>query len=352
MYGYTLNENGNLVTYGDYDTPDPANYQTDVYTEKAVDFIQRRAPEDQPFYLSISTLAPHVEVFRREDDDDAETPSYPNPRPAPRHFNRFDRENLPKGPSFNEADVSDKPLGVSDRPLMSGAASGQSRNRYRSRLGSLLAVDDMVERIVRTLRKSGELNNTVIVFASDNGFLLGEHRIPTGKQYPYEESINVPFEIRGPGIPKNEVRHQPAGNIDLAPTILELTGAKAGGPIDGRSIIPLIKEHRTSTQAARWSSRTGARSRRSSASTPTARRRPATAACGPTATPTCATPTASRSSTTSIVIPYELNSLQNRASYAPERAALGRLLDKMQFCAGQGVPDRAEAEAAGWATGR
>lgn len=336
MYGYTLNENGNLVTYGDYDTPDPANYQTDVYADRAVDFIQRRAPQAQPFYLSIAPLAPHVEVFRRDDgNDDAETPQYPNPRPAPRYINRFQHENLPKGPSFNEADVADKPVGIRDRPLMSGAASGQARNRYRSRLGSLLAVDDMVKRIVSTLRKAGDLNNTVIVFMSDNGFLLGEHRIQTGKQYPYEESINVPFEIRGPGIPKNEVRRQPAANIDLAPTILDLAGIDDRAPVDGRSIVPLIKDRRFYPGRAivleNWC-QTDERSCYDPYS-------PATPRYRGVRTDRYAYmqyPNGEQELYDLEKDPYELVSVHKRRGYAPERAALSRLLERMQLCRGKG----------------
>ncbi len=336
MYGYTLNENGQLVTYGDYDTPDPANYQTDVYADKATDFIRRRAPQEQPFYLSIAPLAPHVEVYRRDDgNDDAETPRNPNPRPAPRHSNRFQHEKLPKGPSFNEADVADKPLGVRDRPLMSGAATGQSRNRYRSRLGSLLAVDDMVKRIVNTLRRTGELDDTVIVFVSDNGFLLGEHRIPTGKQYPYEESINVPFEIRGPGIPKNEVRRQPAANIDLAPTILDLAGAGRRAGIDGRSMMRLIRDRHFYPGRAivleNWCQTDEL-------------------TCYDPGSPTTPRYRGVRTDRYAYMRypdgeqelydlekdPYELTSLDGRPGYAPERAALSRLLDRMQLCRGRG----------------
>lgn len=336
MYGYTLNENGDLVTYGDYDTPDPVNYQTDVYADKAVDFIQRRAPSSQPFYLSIATLAPHVEVYHREDgDDDAETPQYPNPRPAPRNLRRFQGENLPKPPSFNEADVSDKPLGVRDRPLMSGATSGQSRNRYRSRLGSLLAVDDMVKRIVSTLRRTGELDDTVIVYMSDNGFLLGEHRIPTGKQYPYEESINVPFEIRGPGIPKGAMREQPAANIDYAPTILDLAGISSGSPIDGRSIVPLIKDRRLYPGRAigleNW-----CQTDEKSCYDPYS---PATPRYRGVRTDRYAYmryPNGEQELYDLKKDPYELQSRHNRPAYAPERAALGALLDRLQLCAGEG----------------
>lgn len=337
MYGYTLNENGNLVTYGDYDTPDPADYQTDVYADKAVDFINRNAPSDRPFYLSIAPLAPHVEVFKRpsDGDDDAETPTYPNPRPAPRDVNRIGNLKLPHPDSFNEADISDKPEAIRARPLMTGAATGQTRNRYRSRIGSLYAVDDMVKRLVTTLHKTGDLKNTVIIFMSDNGFLLGEHRIPNGKQYPYEESIRLPFEIRGPGIPKNEVRKQPGANIDIAPTILDLAGIPNAAPVDGRTLMPLIKDERYFPGRAmvleNWC-QTDEK------------------VCYDPASPTTPRYRGVRTDRYAYMRypngeqelydlerdPAEMQSLHNRAGYAPERAALSRLLDRLQFCRTKG----------------
>jgi N-acetylglucosamine-6-sulfatase len=336
MYGYTLNENGNLVTYGDYDTPDPATYQTDVYAKKAADFIQRRAPKSAPFYLSVAPLAPHVEVFKREaaGDDDPPTPSFPNPRPAPRDAGAFKSEGLPHNPDFNEADVSDKPENIRTRPLLSPQATGMARNRYRSRLGSLLAVDDMVGRIVKTLRGTGELNNTVILFLSDNGFFLGEHRIPNGKQYPYETSIRVPLEIRGPGIPKDEVRAQMAANVDLAPTILKLAHASASGPIDGRSLLPLIKDPHLypgrGIVLENWCQTD------EKCFDPD---NPMTARYHGVRTDRYAYmryPNGEQELYDLDRDPYELDSLQNSAKYRPQLAALSKLLDQLQSCRTEG----------------
>jgi len=244
MYGYTLNENGTPVTYGDYDTPDPALYQTDVYANKAVDFIQRRAPSDQPFFLEVAPLAPHTEVYTRpsEGDDDPPTPAFPNPRPAPRDVGAFATTSLDRNPAFNEHDVSDKPEPVRTRPLMSPGAISMARNRNRSRLGSLLAVDDMVAKVVRSLRATGELDDTMIIYTSDNGFEQGQHRIPNGKQQPYEESLRVPLMIRGPGVPRGDTREQLSVNADLAPTIAAVAGTKPGHVVDGESLLPDIAD--------------------------------------------------------------------------------------------------------------
>jgi hypothetical protein len=88
----------------------------------------------------------------------------------------------------------------------------------------------------------GELDNTYILFTSDNGFFHGEHRVPSGKVLLYEPSIRVPLVMRGPGIPANQHRSQFVSNIDLARTILAATGAQPGRVQDGRSLLPFARD--------------------------------------------------------------------------------------------------------------
>jgi arylsulfatase A-like enzyme len=238
MYGYTLNENGSIVHYGSTpDVVDPATYQTDVYSAKAVDFIRRRAPKNKPFFLSVAPLASHGEggTFAPPDDD---------PRAAPRHQGAFAGLALPKPPNYNEADVSDKPQNIQNLEPIGATAETNITNRYRARLESLLAVDDMVGNLVAALKDKGELKNTVIIFTTDNGFFHGEHRVRTGKVRLYEPSIRLPLIIRGPGVPKDKRRDQLVANVDLAPTILDFANAKAGRKEDGQSLLPLIRDKR------------------------------------------------------------------------------------------------------------
>ena len=89
------------------------------------------------------------------------------------------------------------------------------------------------------LADTGELGNTYIVFTSDNGRMLGEHRIPAGKALPYEEAIHVPLVITGPGVPKRTERSELVANNDLAPTMAEWAGVEAP-EVDGRSLVPLL----------------------------------------------------------------------------------------------------------------
>jgi len=239
MYGYSVNDDGVLVDYGDR----AADYQTDVLAREAERFVRAREGLPQPFFLSVAPLAPHLE---RSDEAGKGTP----PRPAPRHAGRFAAEPLPAKPSFNEADLGDKPPNVRKLPPLSSARVAAITATHRARLASLLAVDDLVERLVDALAETGQLDDTVIVFTSDNGFLLGEHRVPDGKYLPYEESIRVPLIIRGGRFPAGATAAQPVSNIDLAPTIVALTGAVPRRTMDGQSLLPLALDPKKGTDRA------------------------------------------------------------------------------------------------------
>jgi N-acetylglucosamine-6-sulfatase len=233
FYDYTLNENGVLRTYG----TGVGSYQADVYAEKALDLIRRRAPQAQPFFLWLAFLAPHNGGPREPGD-----PRLATPVPAPRHRDRFSAEPLPTPPSLNEADVSDKPAGIRSRPLLGPGRLAQVREAYQQRLESLLAVDEAVGRIVGELERLGELERTLIIFTSDNGFFHGEHRVPSGKVLVYEPSIRVPLIVRGLGFPEGRRLRQPVSNVDVAPTIVDVAGATAARRMDGRSLVPLLRD--------------------------------------------------------------------------------------------------------------
>jgi N-acetylglucosamine-6-sulfatase len=227
MYNYVINDNGTLITYGGSEE----DYQTDVIADRAVDTITE-ALSSQPFFLSIAPVAPHINSGLA-----IEPPR--NPEPAPRDMDAFLNEPLPKPPSYNELDVSDKPAEIRNMSLISPDEEQEITDRYRARLASLLAVDDLVERVVDALADTGVLNNTVLIFTSDNGFFQGEHRIKHGKFSLYEEAVHMPLLIRGPGFPQGATRTPFVANLDLAPTIVELAGANAGLAMDGRSLLSL-----------------------------------------------------------------------------------------------------------------
>jgi N-acetylglucosamine-6-sulfatase len=235
VYDYALNENGTLVEYGS----SPFDFKQDVFTAKAVDVIDRRAPARAPFFLSVDYTAPH-----------SGGPN-PNPqppgncdgtaKPAPRHARAFNGEPLPRPPSYDEADVSDKPPDIRTLdPITSNQRQNVAR-RYRCRMESILSVDEGVSAIVDALKSHGELGRTLIMFTSDNGFFHGEHRVPTGKLRHYEPSSRVPLIARGPGFPEGKTVRELATNADLTKTILDAAGAEPGLKQDGRSLASLAK---------------------------------------------------------------------------------------------------------------
>jgi arylsulfatase A-like enzyme len=226
LFDYTVSDDGVPVSYGHA----AGDYQTDVLAAEAERVLRSRAGASQPFFVTVAPVSPHLERIGRD-----QTP----PRPAPRHEGRFADEPLPARPSFNESDVRDKPAHIRRLPPLSPAKAARATAIYRARLASLLAVDDLVESLVKVLADTGQLDRTVILFTSDNGYLLGEHRIPDQKYYPYEESIRVPLIVRGGSFPAGVTAKQPVSNIDLAPTIVALAGARPGRVMDGRPLLPL-----------------------------------------------------------------------------------------------------------------
>jgi N-acetylglucosamine-6-sulfatase len=252
-YGYKLNNNGVVEgPYGDsgtwepreYTTRDdigcpfaplngqPCYYETDMLTNLATQEL-RNTPEEQPFYLQLDYTAPHGD-FRKP----------AGPEPAPRHYDWFKGAPLPhnRGQGFDEGNVSDKPSFIREAPYLGLSEIHTYRVYYDKALESLRSVDDGVKLLVDTLGSLHRLRNTYIIFTSDNGFFYGEHRLLGGKFLAYEPSTHLPFLIRGPGIKPGSESGEIVGNIDIAPTILELAGVKPDKSVDGRSMKPFFED--------------------------------------------------------------------------------------------------------------
>jgi arylsulfatase A-like enzyme len=146
-------------------------------------------------------------------------------------------------PSLNEADVSDKQAAIAALPQLGAGQIADIQRKYRCELESLLSVDEGVKKVLNALQSKGALDDTLVIYTSDNGYFHGEHRIPPGKMRIYEESIRVPLQMRGPGIPPGVTVDPLAINADLAPTIVEVANAaRPGLTMDGRSLIPLTEQ--------------------------------------------------------------------------------------------------------------
>jgi arylsulfatase A-like enzyme len=217
LYDYGINENGEEVSYGS----STEGFFTDVLSGQATDFVERAAPDERPFFAYIAPTAPHGPAT-----------------PAERHKGAFAEEEVPRPPSFDEEDVSDKPPWIEDAERISEEEASSIDDYYRQRLESMLAVDEMVASLIEELEAAGELDDTYIFFTSDNGWFDGEHRIRSGKNRPYEESARVPLYVRGPGVPAGSEVEELAVNTDFAPTFAELAGISFTA--DGRSLAPLL----------------------------------------------------------------------------------------------------------------
>jgi arylsulfatase A-like enzyme len=218
MGGYTL------VQYGS----DPEDYSTDVLREKAKTFISDSVALGEPFFLYLAFKAPHLPQI-----------------PAPRHEGIFQHFPPWRPPSYNEADVSDKPTWLQGQPLQNSADLDQIRI---DQLEMLQAVDEAIggstaygiTGIMQHLRDLGIADDTIVVFFADNGWFWGEHRL-RAKNNPYEEAIRSPMFVYYPKLaplPRSETRF--ALNIDFAPTFAELAGAAIPIAHDGDSLLRVI----------------------------------------------------------------------------------------------------------------
>jgi len=151
-------------------------------------------------------------------------------------------DRFPRPPSFDEEDVSDKPRWARELPRLSPEEEEHLLGVRRTRLDMLEGSAAGLERVLDAFSRAGELDDTYVVFTSDNGIQLGEHRLShMEKSVPYEESARAPLVVRGPGIPQGQERDELVGNIDLAPTMAEWAGVDAPDA-DGRSLVPLLTD--------------------------------------------------------------------------------------------------------------
>jgi N-acetylglucosamine-6-sulfatase len=211
--GTVVNDNGVKRTY--------PQYITGVYERETNATIKKFAASGKPWMLYVSHLAPHG--------------SGPKPPiPAKKYQGTVKVSDLPK--AILEGSVGDKPSWIRGLRHIDHDMPGIKRSWVR-RAESLKSVDDAVASMIRTLKQTGQLDNTVIMFTSDNGYMRGEHNIAHGKIVPYEPSAQVPFFVRGPGFPRGVVSNNVVGAVDIAPTILSLAGVEVPYPVDGQSLL-------------------------------------------------------------------------------------------------------------------
>lgn len=203
----------------------PGGHSDTLLGQKAEGFLADRS--DEPLFLYFSPNAPH----QRDNG--------PPPSEGQDH-SKFGHVPLPRSKSFNEADISDKPGWVRSQKKLNGKAIREMTAEYQARLRSLQTVDRTVGRIVAWLEQSGQMDNTYIFYTTDNGYHMGQHRLPAGKMTPYTEDVRFPLIVRGPGVSEGRTAEEFVQNTDFAPTVAELAGAPAPAFVDGTSMVPLL----------------------------------------------------------------------------------------------------------------
>nr|XP_002731690.2 PREDICTED: N-acetylglucosamine-6-sulfatase-like [Saccoglossus kowalevskii] len=229
-YNYKLSVNGTAETHGhDY----KKDYLTDLINNRAQDFLTIQHENSKPFFMMLSTPACHAPFDS-----------------APQFMKNYTNKRAPRTASYNKHG-SDKHWLVRHQVTpMKNDSVENTDDIFRKRWRTLLSVDDMVENVINTLSKKKLLNNTYIIYSSDNGYHLGQFSMPRDKRHLYEFDIRVPLLIRGPGIPAGKVIDEPVLNIDLAPTFIELSGHEVPSDVDGMSLITLL--HSNLPASSRW----------------------------------------------------------------------------------------------------
>lgn len=212
-------ENGGLSAYDL-----SRRHETDILGSKAESFVRRNA-KGSPWFAYVAFKSPH-------------NPTYTEPKYA----DDYEGQSYPRSPAFDEADVSDKPKWVRQLPRVSDQDRAKYDRKHRNRLRAMRSVDGAVGGLLRILRETGQIDNTYVILWNDNGYHMGQHRIPEGKRTVYEEDVRYPMVVRGPSVGHDVTDDRLVSGTDLMPTFLELAGVPTPEYVDGRSFVPLLSQ--------------------------------------------------------------------------------------------------------------
>ena len=220
-YRPDLNVNGEWRRFGEDE------YVTYLLGDYVIEFLKEASRESKPFALLFAPNAPHQPTTPATEDLGLLTDIAPY-RP----------------PSFNEVDMSDKPEWISTRPFLTLEEINEIDTYRRDQLLTLISLDRTIGKVMAELERVGELDNTVVIFLSDNGQFWGEHRFGTSKNRYYDENVHVPFAVRYPPLAPNPyVENKIVANIDIAPTLFELAGIPIPDSVDGESLVKLLQKN-------------------------------------------------------------------------------------------------------------
>ena len=227
-------------------------YSTDVLASKAYAFLDDAVKAGKPFMLTVAPVAPHSNVHIIDNNIhgnySGSSAIQSPPVPAERHKHLFQNARVPRNAAFNPDEPSAGASWISNLPLQNATNVEYNDEWYRNRLRALQSVDEMVGELGVRLRDHGILDDTYVVFSTDNGYHISQHRLQPGKQCSYREDINIPFLIRGPDVPRGHISHTVTSHTDLAATFLQIAGAEERHDLDGDAI-PLTLEEMQEAEA-------------------------------------------------------------------------------------------------------
>lgn len=201
-------------------------FSTNLYTAAAIDFLKSNTAKEKPFFCYVALTSPH------------------DPRtPPPGFADMYKAEDMPLPPNFLPRHPFDNgDLNVRDEQLLSTPRHPDSVQREIALYyGMVSELDAQVGNLLRTLKEQGLEENTLVVFAGDNGLAVGQHGL-LGKQNLYEHSIRVPMILRGPGVPANTANRSFVYLSDIAPTIYAYLGIAPPPSVEAKSLLPLIAQ--------------------------------------------------------------------------------------------------------------
>jgi arylsulfatase A-like enzyme len=228
------------------------SYVGHVLRDYALEFLRRAAQQDKPFVLLFSPNIPHFEYPPSgppQGRDDFLRP--PHPAPGDEELYR----NLPphRPPNWNKTDGSSKPRWFQDLGALAPDMVDLIDTFRRRQIQSLNGLDQAIESLLDELARQRKLDDTLVIYLSDNGHFWGEHRIPWGKNSVYEESSRVPFAVRYPRlVAKPRVETRLVANIDIAPTIYNLAKIPIPTEVDGLSLVPLLSHRSKTNPSVSW----------------------------------------------------------------------------------------------------
>lgn len=230
----------NVVRYAGYDS----KHSSDVVTDLSLEWLKQR-DSAKPFFLMHHFKAPHDNFENAERYDwlyeDDEIPEPTSLRYQPEHGSEATATAGTSVSKRNERRNMGHHMFV-DQNLDNAEYTSVSYQRYMKKyLRTIRGIDDNIGRLIDHLKATGEFDNTIIVYTSDQGFMLGEHDY-IDKRWMYEESLRVPFIVRYPGyVPQGSTSDDIINNVDFAPTLLSMAGVSKPSFMQGDSFLPMLK---------------------------------------------------------------------------------------------------------------